>query len=460
MAGKHRKPRQRKAGSRRRWAPSLAAVAVTATSLTTALTTGATATVSPAVELTAAITPASSTAQIFASSTFFGVDYAQPPYGAQQIVPFFLGPQGIVNAIRRNAGEDNVVLSSGWGAGQTGTALALLKDDPALDDVKLVILDNNTNRAGGGFWTTYWIFAPLLLTSSAPTPSDLDIPVLDVGYDYNINGNAATYPINLFADANGLVAYLFSYAGQSNVQLPDEVADNLPPNGDPENLQPGVHYVVAPDGTVTTHDATGNITYVTYVSDRLPLVKPLLLIPGGKIVADAFEPVLTVLVNAGYKDNQPIPDDPGVPRPMGLIPVKETVTALQQLPGAVVEGVHNVQHDLSSPGDLFTTSNQPNIGTTTINNFASNPSGRSQPLVSKPSTTNPFDIQGVQGLSPARTSRAVRRPPAPINPVRQVIGDFTSGLSDLADSLTNGANKPSNTDTPPGPSPGSTTPSN
>ena len=161
---------------------------------------------------------------IFASSTFFGVDYAQPPYGAQQIVPFFLGPQGIVNAIRRNAGEDNVVLSSGWGAGQTGTALALLEEHPALDDVKLVILDNNTNRAGGGFWTTYWIFAPLLLTSAAPTPSDLDIPVLDVGYDYNINGNAATYPINLFADANGLVAYLFSYAGQSNVQLPDEAS--------------------------------------------------------------------------------------------------------------------------------------------------------------------------------------------------------------------------------------------
>ena len=45
MAGTHRKHRQRKAVSHRRWTPSLAAAAVTATSLTTALSTGATVTV-------------------------------------------------------------------------------------------------------------------------------------------------------------------------------------------------------------------------------------------------------------------------------------------------------------------------------------------------------------------------------------------------------------------------------
>ncbi len=68
------------------------------------------------------------------------------------------------------------VTASGWGAGQTGTALGILADNADPNDLKnvdLVILDNNTNRAGGGFWTTYAPFAPLLLTSAEPTPSNL-----------------------------------------------------------------------------------------------------------------------------------------------------------------------------------------------------------------------------------------------------------------------------------------------
>jgi hypothetical protein len=71
MAAKHRKSSRRRPRVARRWVPSLTAAAVSATSLTTALTTGTTVTVaSPAVELTALITPANSTAQIFASSDY------------------------------------------------------------------------------------------------------------------------------------------------------------------------------------------------------------------------------------------------------------------------------------------------------------------------------------------------------------------------------------------------------
>jgi hypothetical protein len=159
MAGKHWKPSRRRSSALRR-VPGLTAAAVGATSLSTALMTGTTATVaSPSVMLSALITPANSTAQIFASSDYYGVDWPQQ-YGQPQVVPFFLGPQGIVDAIDRNAGDPDgiVVLASGWGAGQTGTALGIMQanDDPAMGDIKLVVLDNNSNRAGGGFWTTYW----------------------------------------------------------------------------------------------------------------------------------------------------------------------------------------------------------------------------------------------------------------------------------------------------------------
>jgi hypothetical protein len=459
MAGKHRKSRGRRSGVPRRWLPSVTAAAITATSLMTALTTGTTVTVaSPVVDLAALITPANSTAQIFAGSEYYNQDWSS--YGEPQVVPFFLGPQGIANAIHDADGEPIVVLASGWGAGQTGTALAILKanNDPAINDIDLVVLDNNTNRGGGGFWTTYSIFAPLLLTSGKATPSDTGIPVLDVGYDYNINGNAPTNPLNLFADVNSLVAYVLDYGGQAHAPVPQYIIDEA------ENQDPSVvhkHYVLNEDGTVAkdefgndmVYDLPGSTTtYVTFKSEHLPLVKPLLLIPGGEIIADLIEPTLTVLVNAGYKDNQPIPQDPRVVRHADLFPVAETVKAFQQLPDAVHQGISSAQQDLSEPGDLFTTSKQPN--TTTINSFASNSSARSVPQVSKPGTSiNPFAIQG--NSKPATSTNKPSTPSfnSANNPVRQVVAGFKSAIDGLADSLTNGAKKPSDTETPTGTTP-------
>ena len=112
MAGRHHKPARRPTTVRRRWVPGLIGAAVSATSLTTALTTG-TATVTP-VNLAALITPANSTAQIFASSDYYGVNWIQQ-YGQPQLVPFFLGPQGIIAAADSNANDPRgiAVLSSG-----------------------------------------------------------------------------------------------------------------------------------------------------------------------------------------------------------------------------------------------------------------------------------------------------------------------------------------------------------
>ncbi len=156
-------------------------------------------------------------------------------------------------------------------------------NDPALSNLKLVILDNNSNRAGGGFWTTYYPFAPLLLTSAEPTPSDTTAPIVDVGYEYNVNSNAVPYPTNVVSDLNSLVAYAYGYGygAQESAPMPDLAL---------EPVEPGAqhyHYVVAPDGTVVqTIPVNGNITYVTFQSDGLPLTRPLKMLPGGSILAD------------------------------------------------------------------------------------------------------------------------------------------------------------------------------
>jgi hypothetical protein len=345
MSGKHRTPHQRRARGQR--APGLSAVALSVAGLTTAVVAGQTAaSESMPVGLAALITPANSTAQVFASSDYYNRDWSG--YGPPQVVPFFLGPQGIADAIEANRTDPRGVvdLASGWGAGQSGTALGDMQaaGDPALSNVRLVVLDNNTNRAGGGFWTTYWMFAPLLATSAAPTPSDLTVPVVDTAYEYNINSDAPTYPVNLLADANSLMAYAYDYGGQATAPMPEDALTPVPA-GDQH-----YHYVVDPQGNVVGKTPVdGNITYVTFQSDGLPLVRPLRMVPGGDVVADAVEPAATVLVNSGYQDNKPIPDDPGVQRPAGLLPPpSNTATVVHQLPAAVRQGATKARGDLTS----------------------------------------------------------------------------------------------------------------
>ena len=417
MAGKHRK-RSRIRSSISRCGTGLATAAVGATSVSTAVVTGTTPAIAPSVDLMALITPASSTSQIFATADYYGKDWTTV-YGEQQIVPFFLGPSAIADAIRQHQddAEPTGVISSGWGAGQTGTALGLLSE-AELENVDLVILDNNTNRAGGGFWTTYYPFAPLLLTSAEPSPNDLDVTVWDVGYEYNVNGNAVTYPANVVSDANSLVAYFYGYGAGTNQELPDV----------PGGLQPGKHYIVAPDGNYRTVDLPDGVTttYVTFESDGLPLVRPLLLLPGGDILAATLEPALTEIVNAGYKDNEPIPDDPTVTRPMGLLPTTETATMLTNLPGAIQQGLQDgadtAQKDFADPGN-FVTKPLAELGklpgVSSLTNLSQSTSRLTSLRAKNASTTQ----------KPAASTSSTDRP----RPLKKLADDVKSSLNKLAD---------------------------
>ena len=107
---------------------------------------------------------------------------------------------------------------------------------------------------------------------------------MDVGYEYNVNSNAVTYPTNVVSDPNSLVAYAYGYGdGAARIRRPM-------PDLALEPVEPGAqhyHYVVAPDGTVVqTIPVNGNITYATFESDGLPLTRPLKMLPGGSILAD------------------------------------------------------------------------------------------------------------------------------------------------------------------------------
>jgi PE-PPE domain len=369
MPGKHRKSSRPAAIVAMVVAPaSVAAAAVTATSMPSAVPPDTTV-AAPSVDLLALITPANSTAQFFAGTTYYGTNYTTV-YGEQQVVPFLAGPQGIKDAIisHQEDTDPTGVTASGWGAGQTGTALSEMTSTEK-SNIDLVILDNNTNRAGGGFWTTYGLFAPLLLTSAAPTPSNTGVPTLDVAYEYNINSDAPVDPLNPFALGNGLAAYAYDYGAEQNTELPPEVQAEIAAaqaaQNDPNRPAVQRHaYVVDADGNVDpskTRNVSGTTTYVTFESDGLPLTRPLRLLPGGDILADAIDPTMTQLVNAGYNDtkgfsgDEAIPKDPTVTRPMQP---GSSLTGLGGVPGSVPEGASDgaqtAIQDVTNPTNFVT----------------------------------------------------------------------------------------------------------
>jgi hypothetical protein len=358
MAGRHHKrSRARTAAGKR--GSGVAAAALGVAGISTAIGGGVTAAVMPEAQLMALITPSNSTSQFFAGTTYYGTNWTDV-YGPQQTVPFLAGPNGIANAIssHKNDQEPTGVVASGWGAGQTGTALAGMS--PAdKSNVAFVILDNNTNRPGGGFWTTYGLFAPLLLTSSAPTPSNLGVPTLDVAYEYNINSDAPVDPLNPFALGNSLAAYAYGYGGQSNAVIPKSIMDEAQSTN--PNTQHYAYVLDSHGNIISQKKVSGTTTYVTIESDNLPLTRPLRLLPGGDIVADAIDPTMTQLVDAGYNDGKGMPGDPAIPAdPTVTRPMQpgSSLTGLGGVPGSIPnglqDGVQTAGDDLSNPTNFLT----------------------------------------------------------------------------------------------------------
>ena len=91
---------------------------------------------------------------------FYGGLYQQDP---TVVANFLTGPLGIYQAIADNADDDdNVVLSSGWGAANTSLLLSYLAatGDPVLANPTLYVLDNNVASPNGGFGTRLPFFVP------------------------------------------------------------------------------------------------------------------------------------------------------------------------------------------------------------------------------------------------------------------------------------------------------------
>ncbi len=330
----------------------------------------------PLVDLAALIVVGSSTHwDGSGNENFYGGKFNQPPYttGGVVHVNFLTGPSGINQALQANSDDpENLVLASGWGAANASLLLTHLdsRNDPALANM-VWVLDNNVSRANGGFGTRYPAGA-FIGINPIPTPTDTGaLAVVDIGYQYDYNSNAPADLVNVVAHLNSLVAWTYTRLNHETLELPVN-PDGTPAvtcgndtcavleSDDPAIPCPDARCAAPADDRIVAYVMKregSNTTYVTYTTDGLPLVQPLRdFVPVfGDLIADVTEPVLTVIVNAAYPDNNPIPSDPSKYTPATLVPPpSQLATAAAQIPGAIQEGLTAATDD-PSPTSTVTT---------------------------------------------------------------------------------------------------------
>lgn len=189
---------------------------------------------------------------------------------------------------------------------------------PATDRLEFIVV-GNPNRPNGGIMQRlpglYIPFVDIRLDGS--TPTDTPYATTDISWEYDPASDLPTYPLNLLAVLNSLLA---SRTLHGNYFLADL-------NG-PRAF---------PDTTV------GNITYITLEPPHLPLLLGLYYIGVATPLLDLIEPALTVMVDWGYDRSI----SPGTPTRARLIPRINPITASVDLANAVVEGVRNALADLA-----------------------------------------------------------------------------------------------------------------
>ncbi|OMC32152.1 hypothetical protein A5740_13600 [Mycobacterium sp. GA-1841] len=304
-----------------------------------------------ALGVTQPVTPVQLAALIIgASSTNPGGDGVADFYGGLYrqghdepvVANFFTGPFGVYRAIGDHRADDNVVLSSGWGAANVSLLLSYgkLTHDSVVSQPRLYVLDNNVASPNGGFGTRLPFFAAIGV-NPIPTPTDPGVPVVNVVYEYDINSNIPAYLWNAPAMANSLMAYLDRRLNQDSLDFPIDAEGNV------RDCDTACQDELAAGGTILRPTADGTVriskvddtTYVGYESADLPLVSPLRALgEPGNLLADAATPALRAVVDYGYPDNDPLAN-PQKYTPARLIPTRqETQRFVTEFTAGVEEG--------------------------------------------------------------------------------------------------------------------------
>ncbi|MGK2880249.1 MAG: PE-PPE domain-containing protein [Mycobacterium sp.] len=321
----------------------------------------------PDVDLAALVVEGSSTNPTGTGIPAFYAGLFNPLGTTVVDVNFFTGPFGVYDALQGPQDDErDVVLSSGWGAANVSLLLTFMDltnaTDPALTE-PLYVLDNNVARPNGGFGTRYPIFG-VIGVNPIPSPTSPGAQVIDVGYEYDINGNTPAYVLNVVSMANSLATYFDNRLNQNDVVLPVD-----PETGECtvcEEDWDGAQFETVVDGRTVVIKRVGETTYISYRTEGLPLLEPLRQFGGeaGIRIAYVIEPALTAVVNYGYPNNDALAN-PEQYVPARLVPsAAETETFLNEFADGVQVGLDRL--DDEEIEDESADADEPELLTTTV----------------------------------------------------------------------------------------------
>jgi len=203
-------------------------------------------------------------------------------------------------------------------------------------DVTFLLLGSG-NRPDGGFLER---FSGLVIPGATgfdfngAEPTDAGIPTIDIANQYDGNADFPEYPINVVADLNALLGFIYQHAGYGDGPLPEEVPA-IWPASEPLSGPFASEYVLG--STETVKQVDGDTTFYFIPTTDMPLLDPLRSLGVPESVLNIFQPALQVIVEAGYDRSIPFGD----PTPAELIPSIDPATFTLEFANAVVQGADN-----------------------------------------------------------------------------------------------------------------------
>ena len=206
------------------------------------------------------------------------------------------------------------------------------------DDVHFVLVGDSDNP-NGGFNNTFDFpagntsaFTAFDQSFGSATPSDL-YPTDIYTLEYDGFADFPHYTTNLLSDLNAELGFFLAHATYLDIS-PQQIGSAI--------LLPGSE----------TLTGEGLTDYYIIPNDNLPILEPLLLIPGiGQPLYDLLEPDTQILVNLGYGSitegwNQ---GPANVPTTFGLFPDINTTQLFDALSSGLQQGVTDALNDLQNP---------------------------------------------------------------------------------------------------------------
>lgn len=189
------------------------------------------------------------------------------------------------------------------------------------------VLGGDTNLPNGGLSARFpGLHIPILdILFTGPEPTNTQFHTDVITRQYDGAADFPLYPLNVVADLNAVMGFLYRHTRPFDVSLPADPTTSPAYQG--------------------TH---GDSSYYFFPSQDLPLFDPLRQLGVPERLIDVVEPFFRVLVELGYDRSIP----PWQPTPARLIPQFDPRKVITDLTNAVGEGINNAASLVGLPAPL------------------------------------------------------------------------------------------------------------